>query len=281
MSVLAAIHQWPVEQVGAAAVLPDGEVITEGALDTVFGLASVTKVLVALTTLVAVEDGTVELDEPAGPPGATVRHLLAHASGIDATSQAVLAEPGTRRIYSNAGFELIAELLVDRTGIDLATLVRESVLQVLGMDRTAMGSSAATGATSTVADLTKLAVDLLSDQPRVIAASTRELARQVAFPGLTGVLPGYGRQESNDWGLGVEVRGAKDPHWMPPQASPATYGHFGRSGSVLWIDPDARVALVVLGDRDFDEWARPLWPALGASVLGLAATVAPHQSRRP
>lgn len=270
MSALAAIHQWPVDRIGAAAVLPNGQVITEGEIETPFALASLTKVLVALTTLVAVEDETLDLDEPAGPPGSTLRHLLAHASGIDANSNRVLTAPGTRRIYSNAGFEIIGGLLVERTGIGLPTLVSESVLQVLGMNRTQMGDSAATGATGTVTDISRLALDLLADQPRVIASSTRDLLRQVDFPGLAGVLPGWGQQDRNDWGLGVEIRGTKAPHWTPPHASPATYGHFGRSGSVLWIDPDAHVALVILGNRDFDEWARPLWPALGASVLDLA-----------
>lgn len=270
MTALDAIHQWPVDHVGAAAVLPDGSIVTAGEIDTPFALASITKVLVALTTLVAVEDGSVELDEPLGPPGATLRHLLAHASGIDATSERVLTPPATRRIYSNAGFEVIASFLVERTGIDLPTLVTESVLEPLGMNSTVPASTAATGATGTVADLARLATDLMADEPVVISAVTRDQAREVAFPGLSGVLPGFGQHESNDWGLGFEIRGTKDPHWTPPGASPRTFGHFGRSGSLLWVDPDARTALTVLGNRDFGDWVRPLWPELGTEVLELA-----------
>ena len=44
--------------------------------------ASVTKLLTGLAALVAVEEGIVDLDEPAGPPGSTLRHLLSHASGL-------------------------------------------------------------------------------------------------------------------------------------------------------------------------------------------------------
>jgi CubicO group peptidase (beta-lactamase class C family) len=42
---------------------------------------SVSKLLAGLAALVAVEEGAVDLDEPAGPDGSTVRHLFAHTSG--------------------------------------------------------------------------------------------------------------------------------------------------------------------------------------------------------
>ena len=70
--------------------------------------ASVTKVLTALAVWVAVEEGTVDWDDPVGPPGSTLAHLLAHASGLAPDRDTVLAPPGTRRIYSNRGFELAA-----------------------------------------------------------------------------------------------------------------------------------------------------------------------------
>ena len=82
------------------------------------------------------------------------------------------------------------------------------------------------------------------------------------FPGLDGVLPGFGRQTPNDWGLGIELRDAKAPHWTGERNSPRTYGHFGRSGTFLWVDPDAGVALACLTDRDFGDWAKEAWPRL-------------------
>jgi CubicO group peptidase (beta-lactamase class C family) len=81
------------------------------------------------------------------------------------------------------------------------------------------------------------------------------------------VLPGFGRQQHNDWGLGFEIRDAKAPHWTGTGNSPATYGHFGRSGTFLWVDPAARLACVVLTDREFDDWAKQAWPALSDAVL--------------
>jgi CubicO group peptidase (beta-lactamase class C family) len=101
----------------------------------------------------------------------------------------------------------------------------------------------------------------------VIAEETLGEATKVTFPGLVGVLPGFGRQEPNDWGLGFELRDAKAPHWTGRRNSPRTFGHFGRSGSFLWVDPEAEVACACLGDRDFGGWAADAWPALSDAVL--------------
>ena len=100
------------------------------------------------------------------------------------------------------------------------------------------------------------------------------------LPGLDGVLPGFGRQSPNDWGLGFELRDAKRPHWTAPAGSPRTFGHFGRSGTFVWIDPDALVGCVYLGDADFGPWAIDAWPAFSAAVLEAAARLTGSPSRR-
>jgi CubicO group peptidase (beta-lactamase class C family) len=89
----------------------------------------------------------------------------------------------------------------------------------------------------------------------------------VQYAGLRGVLPGFGGQDPNDWGLGLEIRGTKSPHWTGATNSPATFGHFGQSGTMMWIDPVARVGVVALADLDFGEWAAQAWPALSDAVL--------------
>ena len=104
-------------------------------------------------------------------------------------------------------------------------------------------------------------------EPRFLARETLDEATQVAFPGLNGVLPGYGRQDPNDWGLGVELRDAKSPHWTGAANSARTFGHFGRSGTFLWVDPDAGLALACLTDRTFGDWAKGAWPRLSDAVL--------------
>ena len=104
-------------------------------------------------------------------------------------------------------------------------------------------------------------------RPTLIAAETLAEATTVQFPGLNGVLPDVGRLEPNDWGLGFELRDAKEPHWTGTRNSPRTYGHFGGSGSFLWLDPEPGLALACLGDLDFGPWALEAWPALSDGVL--------------
>ncbi len=264
MNPLHAITSWPVDNAAAAVVTRDGHT-TQGDVDRVFELASVTKLLVAYGALLAVEEGAVELDHPAGPEGSTVRHLLAHASGLAFGDSTVQAPPAEQRIYSSAGFELLAAMIEEESGIAFADYLAEAVFTPLGMGSTTLWGPAGHGARSSVADLSKFAAELLSPvlaHPQSLAEATT-----IQFPGLDGILPGYGRQRPNDWGLGFELRGDKDPHWTAETNSPRTFGHFGQAGTFLWVDPDLEVATVVLTDRSFGAWAKPLWPRLSASVV--------------
>ncbi|MEQ0574653.1 serine hydrolase, partial [Mycobacterium tuberculosis] len=126
-------------------------------------------------------------------------------------------------------------------------------------------AAAGFGATSTVADLAVFAGDLL--RPSTVSAQMHADATTVQFPGLDGVLPGYGVQRPNDWGLGFEIRNSKSPHWTGECNSTRTFGHFGQSGGFIWVDPKADLALVVLTARDFGDWALDLWPAISDAVL--------------
>lgn len=258
---------WPAEHVAVAVVAAEGQVLARaGDIDREFRLASVTKILTAYAVLVAVDAGVVALDQPAGPAGATVAHLLAHASGLSFHDPTwAQAAPGTRRIYSNAGFDVLGDVVAADAGQSFADRMRDSVLVPLGMTSTRLVGSAGAGAVSTVADLSRLAAELQS--PTLVPASLFATATEVAFPGLAGVLPGYGRQAPNDWGLGWEIRGTKQPHWTGSGTSPETFGHFGQSGTFLWVDPEAAQACVALTDRDFDQWAVEAWPPFTDAVL--------------
>ena len=227
--------------------------------------ASVTKPVSALATLVALEEGSVDLDEPAGPPGATVRHLLAHASGLAFDDDRVLCEPGRRRIYSNTGFEVLGASVARHVGMPFERYAREAVLEPLGLNGTRFEGSPAGGLVGPLGDLLRLATELLA--PTLITPATLELATTVAFPGLAGVLPGFGHHDQQDWGLGFEVRGHKHPHWTGPRCSPATFGHFGASGSFVWVDPVAGVACAALSGRSFGAWATSAWPPLADAVI--------------
>jgi CubicO group peptidase (beta-lactamase class C family) len=263
VSALDAVAGWPVGS-AAVAVTDPGRTLAATGTDEPYRWASVTKLLTAMAVLSAVDRGEVTLDEPAGPPVATLRHLLAHASGLALNDDSVLSAPGQRRIYSNRGIELAADLAAERTGVPFEQLLRERVLAPLGMDGTELVGSPAEGARGPVSDLTTFGRELLD--PTLVPALMPEATRPV-FPGLTGVLPGFGRQNPNDWGLGFEIRDGKKPHWTGSGNSPATFGHFGQSGSFLWVDPEAGLACAGLADRAFGEWAIEAWPPLADAVL--------------
>ena len=218
-----------------------------------------TKLATAVAALVATEEGIVSLDEPAGPPGSTVRHLLAHASGLPLDGEAPIAAVGTRRIYSNAGFEALAAHVADAAGMAFA----EYFESVWGFP---LGGSPAHGVEAPLAQLVEVARELSC--PKRLARETLEEAAAVQFSGLDGVLPGFGRFGPNDWGLGPELRDNKQPHWTGGRNSPATFGHFGRAGGFLWVDPEAGLALACLTDLDFGDWAKDAWPRLSDAVLG-------------
>jgi CubicO group peptidase (beta-lactamase class C family) len=269
MAALDVLDDWPVPAAAAAVISPAGVLATHGDTERAFELASVTKPLVARAAQVAIEEGVVELDTPAGPPGSTVRHLLAHASGLAMLNDRVLAKPGTRRIYSNYGFAVLAETIERESGIEFARYLAEAVYEPLNMGATRLVGGAADagyGVTSTVADLAAFARELL--RPAIVSPQLHADATTVQFPGLDGVLPGYGSQRPNDWGLGFELRDSKSPHWTGTRNSARTFGHFGQAGGFIWVDPDAELAFVVLTDRDFGDWALDLWPEISDRVLG-------------
>jgi CubicO group peptidase (beta-lactamase class C family) len=273
VEALRQVEDWPVGSAAVGVTVASAEAGATGDKAARFPWASVTKLLTALASLVAIEEGVVELDEPAGPPGSTVRHLLGHASGLPPEGEAPIAPPGTRRIYSNAGFEVLARVVAGRSEMSFADYLRLAVLEPLGLTASLDGSPAS-AVSGTLGDLLALGRELLA--PRLIAQETLTEATEVAYPGLTGVLPGFGRMEPNDWGLGFELRDEKRPHWTGERNSPRTFGHFGQSGSFLWVDPLAGVACACLSDRAFGDWAKEAWPRFSDAVLAeLSGTGAP------
>jgi CubicO group peptidase (beta-lactamase class C family) len=262
VKALRQIDEWGANHAVAAVVTPAG-VTAHGDTDHRFEWASVSKIATALVALVAVEEGSVDLDAAAGPTGSTVRHLLAHASGLPPERGDPIARPGERRIYSNYGFELLAEVVADGVEMPFGPYFEQALFQT--DFRGVLRGSPASGVAGGLEDLVALASQLL--EPWIVAAETLAEATVVQFPGLSGVLPGFGRMTPNDWGLGLELRDEKSPHWTGTLNSPRTFGHFGRSGTFLWVDPEAHVALACLTDREFGDWAKRAWPRLSDDVL--------------
>jgi CubicO group peptidase (beta-lactamase class C family) len=276
--------QWPVGR-GGAAVVRGEEVETAWRPGSdehdQFAVASVTKLLTTMAVLAAVDGGHLDLDQPLQLTGTagdddtptTPRHLLAHASGLPQESGRRRPQ-GTRRIYSNLGFRALAEAVEEAVGLTFSAWLDGSVLRPLGLTETGLGerlgvpADPAAGAVSTVADLVRLARCLLARGAPVVTAQLFDEATSVQFPGLAGLVPGVGRFDPCDWGLGFELHDRKRPHWMGERRSEAAFGHFGASGCFLWVDPEAAVAAVGVSDRPFDDdrWAMQVWPAWSDQV---------------
>ena len=216
----------------------------------------------------AVEEGVVDLDTPAGPEGSTVRHLLSHASGLSMQSPDVQARPGARRIYSNYGFQVLAEAIEAESGIEFARYLDEAVFSrwewTLPMWRAAPRRpvSAQSPASTT-----------RSRSPGICCGRSRCRRRCTPRP------PACSSPTSTEWCL---ASGCSDPmtgDWALRSATgsprtgraartpPGPTGTSGQTGTLLWVDPARDIALVVLTDRDFGDWAKPLWPALSDLVL--------------
>src|SRR3954466_5867805 len=240
VDALREVEGWPAETVALAVLRGGEEVAAHGPREQVFRWASVTKPVTALATLVAAEEGILDLDDAAGPPGSTVRHLLAHASGLPFDGGTPISPPGKRRIYSNGGFDVLAEAVGTAAEMPFAEYLRAAVLGPLEL-RAELRGSAGSELHGSLDDAAKVAAEL--QRPRLIAPETLAEATSVQFPGLVGVLPDIGRMEPNDWGLGVELRDAKRPHWTGERTPRRPFGPSGGGATFLGVDPEGAAAV--------------------------------------
>lgn len=254
------LKSWPVDNVSAALVGKHDT--TYGETERVYELASVTKLLSAYGVLMAIEEGAFELDTACGPKGATVRHLLAHASGVGFDSRKPQKGVEERRIYSSAGYEILAEFVEETTGIAFADYLQEGVFTPLGMKSAELYGSAGHGGRASLSDMQAFAAELLA--PKLLSETTVGEAFSNQFGQLRGVVPGYGMQKPCPWGLGFEIKGQKTPHWTGDNMPEETVGHFGMAGTYLWVAEGQ--AMVVLTDRQFGDWAKPLWQETNTKV---------------
>jgi CubicO group peptidase (beta-lactamase class C family) len=243
-------------------------IAVHGETDRTFRLASISKVITAWTCLIAVEEGSVSLDDAVGPPESTLRHCLAHAAGYGFDTANPIMGVGKRRIYSNTGIETAANHIAERTGMMFSEYMREAIFVPLGMDDSSLKASPAYAVFSTVDDMALFMQELI--QPTLISDATAKDAVTIQYPELGGVIPGLGSYKPNPWGLGIEIRDGKQPHWTGTLNSPQTFGHFGGSGTMMWIDPRINTGLIALTDLDFDKWpseALTAWSSLSDAVI--------------
>ncbi len=184
---------------------------------------------------------------------------------------------GARRIYSNAGYTVLGELLAERSGLPFAEYLPRRVLDPLGMTGTILDPERdAGGATGRPAGLVGPLVDLVALGSRVGRAHPGQRRRPTGRPrrcssrGLAGVLPGFQRFDPCDWGLGVEIRGHKQPHWTghgqlarrPSGTSAAAGPSCGWIRWPGWSAPDSATARSARGRRGPGRrWPTPCWPS--------------------
>jgi CubicO group peptidase (beta-lactamase class C family) len=272
MRPLSLVSSWPVGTAAAATVRYDGTIERIGPSTNLFHLASLSKVLSTWAILIAVEDGSISLDAPVGQPGCTLRHLLSHAGGYPFEGETPILGPQRRRIYSNTGIDIAARAVSEATGIDFGEYVTEAVLEPLDLSSTEIRGSASNGMWGTVDDIARFLVEMIA--PTLLSRASVTEATTIQYPGLAGRLPGMGIFDPCPWGLGAEIKGSKHPHWMGTTNSPASFGHFGGSGTMMWVDPVAKTSVVALTDRRFDEWALSalrVWPELSDAIIADAA----------
>jgi CubicO group peptidase (beta-lactamase class C family) len=255
---------------GTSLGVVDGEKVlfAHGDRNRLYQVASVTKIFTALGVLMAAQKGLLDLNDEAGPNGAKLSHLLSHSSGLSFDDRnIILAPPGKRRIYSNVGMEIAAYHASQKIGQELKIFIEEQIFSPLEMKSSRLQDSYATGGLSTLDDLLRLGQELLRRQ--VLPTVVHEKISDVAYPGLIGVLPGFGRQDPCDFSLGAEIKGSKSPHWTGSGNSPATFGHFGQSGSFIWVDRQSGLSCIYLGTSPFGELHKQIWPKLSDIVLSV------------
>lgn len=294
--------------------------------DSLFVVASVTKLATALSVLRLADAGALELDDPlekyapdarAAQTGVTLRTLLCHTSGLpqdlpnehtlygtpitwsDLSRECLRVDlerpPRTRVVYGNVGYGLLALVVERLTHHAFTAALQAEVLEplhivgYLGDEPPRVPVKLAdvrsrhvgtelepynspyylrlglpwSGLVTTPDGAFKLLRAFAGDPPNFLSLALRLDATQNQTDSLPG---GYGKPfeyPSASWGLGVDIRDHKKPHWTPPNASPRTFGHAGASGCVVWHDPDAGVSWAILGTRTADNG----WLVRGASKM--------------
>lgn len=256
---------WPPRSAFQCARVADGRahVVAQGGdVAAVRDWASVTKVAAALAVARCVAGGAVRLDDPAGPPGATLAHLLSHSSGLGLEADDRTTTVGSRRVYSNVGIDR-ACVAAGATG-PAGPWVERTALAPLGLAASAVPGRPSSGGCGPVTDMVALGVAWLTDV--VVDATTRRQFLAPFLPDLDGVVPGFGRFTPCWWGLGVELHGTKR-HWMGSVASASAFGHFGASGTLLLVDPTRSLVVAAAAGEPFGPWAVDLWPHWTDEVL--------------
>ena len=266
--------------------------------ETVFDIASLTKVVATTTAVMQlVEQGKIRLNDPVikylpefgqnGKADITVRDLLTHYSGLPpdldlthpwggrevgysmAFAVTPISPPGTRFVYSDINFIVLAALIERVSGLALDSYCAQNIFAPLGMWHTRFrppadwlsqiapteydehgkmlhgvvhdptvrrmgGVSGQAGLFSTADDLAKFAQALLDGSP-ILSRLAIEKMTTPQQPPTAAALRGLG------WDIDSPFSSNRGE--LLPVGS---FGHTGFTGTSLWIDPTTRTYIILL-----------------------------------
>lgn len=235
-----------------------------GDLEVVRPWASISKMVVAMAFGVESDWDLHSFEERRGPRGATLANLLSHSSGLGLEEGDPVVDVGTQRIYSNYGVDLAVASVIGENSAE--RWLQQRVCRGLGMDNTHLVDRPASGVEGSTDDLVTFATAWLRSDG--ISQPVRDYMITPYAPQLGGFVPGFGRFTPCPWGLGPEVRGEKQ-HWMGDWP-PSSFGHFGKSGSLLLLNVDEQIGLIATSTKPFGGWATKLWPKWTSAMRQLA-----------
>ena len=265
---------------------------------TIYDIASLTKVVATTTAaMLLVEDGRVELDAPVsrylpaftggGKDAVTMRHLLAHTSGLPAWAPGgtlgafvgaeLDAAPGERMVYSDVGFVVLWAALEKAAGEPLPGLLERRVYGPLGMASTGFGpldDCVRCSPTRTRADGTPvrgIVHDPIARKLGGVAgnaglfSTAGDLSRFAAMLAGGGALEGVRvlREETvrafaerqpgaAERALGWETPKSNGTGAAGTTMSRTAFGHTGFTGTSLWVDPERGSWAVLLANRTYE-----------------------------
>lgn len=217
------------------------------------------------------------------------------------------AAPGELLRYSNAGFGVAARVVERATGGEFHRYVDERLLRPLGLtdvmtraapdddDRISVTDDAAGAGTDvesynsaywrdlgmpwagffgSATDLARFAASFFAGERSPLSDESRSAMTVDQTGGVPGGVDSAGvRWDRGAWGLGWEVAADKPNHWTGTKRSASTFCHWGQSGTLVWADPERRLALAVFGNRTVQRsWplVPPRWSPLSDAVIDIA-----------
>jgi beta-N-acetylhexosaminidase len=264
--------------------------------NTIFDLASLTKVVVTTTLALAlVDEGSLALDERV--EGYTIRQLLTHSAGLaaeadleivggprsaSATARSLINrpplqyEPGSKTVYSDVGFIILGRIIENITGTSLDALAKERIFEPLGMNDTDFNpdeslypriAPTAPGVQGKVHD--KIAAAMggvaghagLFSTGRDLAIFCRNILRSgKRFDAVAGSTRALG------WDTPSPENSSSGQYF-----SKGSFGHTGFTGTSMWVDPNRQVYVIFLTNRVYygadDLQIREIRPRLHDAVM--------------